>query len=147
MQWSILSNCLNFWCGFKPDLVPKFGLPSASLSVSFPDVLISGIPDRSKDTGWGTKWVVDDTELGLTTGLLNVTLYPRPLPAMGMSGTRGRWYTSSSLKSLPHFTFLVWDAVSCCVFTVPRVTLNTSSLNRAAQSSNGCSCLNLEFWL
>ena len=125
---------LTFWYGVRLDLVPKFGLLSAWLSISFPDVSVSGILDRLKDTGWGAKQGIDDTDPGLTTWLLNITLCPWPLPAMGVSGTWGRWDTSSSLKSLPLFIFLVWDAVPCFVFTVPSMTLNMSSLNRVAWS-------------
>ena len=89
----------TFWCGV-------FGLSSASLSISLPDVSMSGILDALKDTGWGTKWGVDDIDPGLTTRFLNVTLCPWLLPDRGVSGTWGRWNTSSSLTSPPLFKFL-----------------------------------------
>ena len=93
-------------------------------------------------------WLRDQTghrcnHPGLTTGLLKVPFCPLPLAAMGMSGTWGIWNTLSSLYSLPHLIFLLFNTVPCCIFTVPGMTLNTSSLNRAAWSSSCCSCLAL----
>ena len=132
-----------------PDLVPTFCLSLCRHCLyPLPDVSVLGIPDRLKDTGWGTKWSYWwHCNLGLTIGLLKATLCPWPLPAMGIFGTWGRWKTSYSLIFLPLFSFLLWDAVPCCMFTVPWMTLNTSSLNRAAQSFSNCSHLNLEWSL
>ena len=72
--------CVDLWCG-------ALGLASALLSVHFPDVSMLEILDTLKDIGRGTNQSVDDIDPGLTTGLLNVTLYPWPLPAISVSGT------------------------------------------------------------
>ena len=124
---STLSHSSNFYfTGVRPDLVPIFGLPSTSLSVSFPNVSESGIADRSKDTGWWTKCSVDETNPGLMTRLLKVTLCPLLLPAMGIFGTWGRWSlsnTSTSLISLPLFFLPLCDTVLCCLLAVPWMTL------------------------
>ena len=85
------------------------GLTSASLSVSLPDISLLGILDTLKDTGWGTKWGIDEIDHGLTTRLLNVTLCPWQLLAMAMCGTWGWWNTSSRLRSLPLLILFLLD--------------------------------------
>ena len=54
-EGSILAHCFNSLVRSQARSNAYIRPPSASLSVSFPDVSVSVLPDSSKDTGCGAK--------------------------------------------------------------------------------------------